>query len=275
MINIEFSKIKSILIKKRILLTSIAGNYIQASKILSNQDELELKYNRINDKDICMFPNKFKIEPYSAFFAGKSFCSMGCYSCSNSPLPEYVTIGRYCSIAKNLSFFGFNHPIDFVTTNSITYDSAYSPSHCSLFDNKQNEQKLLKYNNHWLRDASVKIGNDVWIGSDVSIKRGIKISDGAIIAAHAVVCNDTPPYAIVGGVPAKIIRYRFDESIIKGLIETQWWNYDYNDLIKLSLDNPKLFIKEISLKKDLIKEIDFSAEDVLTNENLLSILKDN
>lgn len=268
MINIEYSKIKSILIKKRILLTSFAGNYIQASKILSNPKDLELKYSRISDKDICVFPNKFIIEPYSAFFSGKSFCSMGCYSCTNSPLPDFVVVGRFCSIAKNLSFFGFNHPIDFITTSSITYDPAYSPSHCSLYDNNQKEQKLLRYNNHWLRDASVYIGNDVWIGSDVSIKRGVKISDGAIIAAHAVVCNDVPPYSIVGGVPAKIIRYRFDESIIKGLIDTQWWNYDYNDLMKFSMDNPELFIKEFSLKKNLIKQLTFSSNDIFTNEDL-------
>lgn len=72
----------------------------------------------------------------------------------------------------------------------------------------------------------VVIGNDVWIGAYAKIVEGVRIGDGAVIAAGAVVTKDVPPYAIVGGVPAKIIKYRFEEKQIKQLLELKWWNKD-------------------------------------------------
>ena len=74
--------------------------------------------------------------------------------------------------------------------------------------------------------AQIEIGNDVWIGDSAIIMDGVKIGDGSIIAAGAVVTKDVPPYAIVGGVPAKIIRYRFDEDDINFLLELSWWEKD-------------------------------------------------
>lgn len=132
-----------------------------------------------------------------------------------------ATIGRYCSIAAGVWIAPDEHPIERLTTNSLTYSTggcftwakdllgrnfpAAKPSPCS---------------------RPVEIGNDVWIGHGAFIKGGVKIGDGAVVAAHAVVVKDVPPYAIVGGVPAKVIRYRFDEATIKELLELKWWNYD-------------------------------------------------
>ena len=74
------------------------------------------------------------------------------------------------------------------------------------------------------------IGNDVWIGDQCFIKAGVKVGDGAVIGAHAVVTHDVPPYAIVGGVPARVIRYRFDEETINSLLNSEWWNLNDKDL---------------------------------------------
>jgi hypothetical protein len=78
-----------------------------------------------------------------------------------------------------------------------------------------------------------EIGNDVWIGDRVVIMSGVKIGDGAIVAAGAVVTKDVPPYAIVGGVPARVIKYRFDEKTIHRLLDLQWWRYDIADFGKV------------------------------------------
>lgn len=96
---------------------------------------------------------------------------------------------------------------------------------------------------------NVEIGNDVWIGYGVMIPNNIKVGDGAIVAAGAVVTKDVPPYAIVGGVPAKVIKYRFSESKINKLLKMQWWDKPYEE-IKKNLD---LFIK-VDIDENLLDD---------------------
>lgn len=94
----------------------------------------------------------------------------------------------------------------------------------------------------------VTIGNDVWIGANVVILQGVHIGDGAIIAAGAVVTKDVDDYAIVGGVPAKLIRYRFSERQIKAFKEIQWWNWNM-DKIQENMElfyRPEDFLKKFS-----------------------------
>ena len=82
------------------------------------------------------------------------------------------------------------------------------------------------------KENYVIIGNDVWIGKGAKIMEGVTIGDGAIVAAYAVVTKDVPPYAIVGGIPAKLIRYRFDSKDIEWLLELKWWDKEPEWLIK-------------------------------------------
>jgi virginiamycin A acetyltransferase len=90
----------------------------------------------------------------------------------------------------------------------------------------------------------VFIGNDVWIGMNVSIMGGITIGDGAIIGSHSLVTKNVEPYTIVGGVPSKKIKMRFDDEIISQLIASEWWNYpDFKILDKISIFNRKLDIE--------------------------------
>ncbi len=91
-----------------------------------------------------------------------------------------------------------------------------------------------------LNDTFTTVGNDVWIGQDVVIKGGVKIGDGAVIGARSVVTRDVPPYAVVAGVPAKVIKYRFEQEKIDFLEKLQWWNWTPEEIYQ-NLDRLKKF----------------------------------
>lgn len=149
-------------------------------------------------------------------------CNIGKATYFNSRTElHYVKIGRYCSIGSNVKAIAGRHPTSqFVSTHPAFFSTSKQAGFTYVEKNKFEE--YLYVHDHY----SVDIGNDVWIGSDARIMGGISIGDGAIIAAGALVTKDVPPYAIVGGVPAHIIRYRFDDNQVKKLLNIQWWDRD-------------------------------------------------
>lgn len=120
-----------------------------------------------------------------------------------------VTIGKFCSIGPNFCCGLGIHPTDGISTSPYFYRG------------KIEEHK------------HTTIGNDVFIGANVTILDGVTIADGAVVAAGAVVTKDVPPYAIVGGIPAEVKKYRFDEETIAKLLEMEWWNGDVEDIQKI------------------------------------------
>lgn len=126
-------------------------------------------------------------------------------------------IGSFCSIASYCAIGGGEHSVNALSTSPVFFEghNIFNKNFAHL---SVNERK------------PVIIQNDVWIGEKVFVKDGITIANGAIVGAHSVVTHDVPPYAIVAGVPARIIRYRFKNIIIRELLESQWWNYSENDL---------------------------------------------
>lgn len=149
-----------------------------------------------------------------------------------------VRIGRYCSIAAGCYIGLQQHPTNFLSTCARQYFGD-----CCEWDSFSGSVALRPFQaNH---AGSVIIGNDVWIGSNALVMGGITIGDGAIIAAGAVVTKDVPPYAIVGGIPAKVIRYRFDEPTIRELQELKWWDYNLADLGDVPWDDVRKAISAI------------------------------
>lgn len=142
----------------------------------------------------------------------------GSYVHRNSVLTN-VKVGRFCAIGEDVNVRLFQHPTYMVSISPCFYRKEHT---LKIFVDK-NYYKDLKINEDGF---SVIIGNDVWIGQGVSIKSGVSIGDGAIVGAGAVVTKDVEPFAIVGGVPAKIIRYRFPTDKIEELKKIQWWNRD-------------------------------------------------
>lgn len=162
------------------------------------------------------FNPQTKFEGYNVIWEGavvsNSHIGKGTYIGTNSRLTNCY-IGRFCSIAADVSVITGNHPSNFIST---------SPSFFSLL-----KQNGLIYTDKQKFDEilpQTKICNDVWIGEGGIIMGGTTIGDGAIIGAGAVVVKDVPPYAVVGGVPAKVIKYRFEQPVIDKLLELKWWN---------------------------------------------------
>lgn len=143
-------------------------------------------------------------------------------------------IGKFCSIANNLIAGGAQHPMKWVSTSPVFYDA-------------KGGTRYKLGNNIPPKDKRIFIENDVWIGSRVIIMQGVKIRNGAIIGAGSVVTKDVPPYAVVAGVPAKIIKYRFPDDIIEKLQKSEWWNLPDEKLKELNklLPNPDLFIEKL------------------------------
>ena len=145
------------------------------------------------------------------------------YAGSNTTM-NYSEIGKFCSLARNVDIGGFDHDYHKVTT-------------MPMFRFKQ----LSEGGNPSVGDKELcRIGNDVWIAAGTQILHKVSVGDGAVIGGGAVVTKDVPPYAIVAGVPARIIKFRFDEQTIEELLDIRWWDWPEN----VVLDNIEWMIKQ-------------------------------
>jgi acetyltransferase-like isoleucine patch superfamily enzyme len=199
------------------------------------------KTYRLRDGEIIKAVKGPKIEPFVIYNANTMF-PLGFASYTNANIDPEVTVGRYTSIASGGRMMGLSHPLDRVTTNTITYGQ-FSNIHLNPVEALGGGKIKTK---PFQQKPPAIVRDDVWIGQDVLLARGIILDTGCVVAAGSVVTKSVPPYAIVGGNPAKIIKYRFDERLIERLLASRWWEYAFPHLHELPSDQPEAFLDEFS-----------------------------
>lgn len=186
-------------------------------------------HNRFRFKDAnidanCCINEFSEIDPNARLFKNciiiNSKISSFSYVSENC-LIQNATIGKYCSIANDVLIGLGKHPLDNFSTSPLFYRVKNSLKF-----------QLVTTNSDFIEYEPITIGNDVWIGTRAIILDGVSVGDGAVIAANSVVTKNVPPYAIVGGVPAKIIKYRFSEEKMEKLMQSEWWKWDIHTISK-------------------------------------------
>lgn len=191
----------------------------QASRLLSLVERIYLFWLKRDEMENtrlrAYFRNHFDIDI--------GLYSYGCFD--RWRVPPSTRIGRYCSVARSARLMNANHPISYISTHPYLYDP-----HFGLVGEHRISQK------------SLVVEDDVWIGHNAIITPGCgRIGRGAVVGAGAIVTKDVPPYAIVVGSPARIVRFRFDPKTIAAIESTQWWSYDRTALAELIKTFPSSF----------------------------------
>lgn len=160
----------------------------------------------------------------------------------------HILVGRYSSLGHRLKFIvGYNHSSQLITTYPFRdLEKTYN-------DGAVNHYREV---NHY----QIIIGNDVWIGADVTILGGVKIGNGAVVGAGAVIAKDVPPYAVVAGNPARIVKYRFSEDVIARLQGIKWWNWSEERIKenRIVMEQPENFLKIFEPPQKTNAEADFA-----------------
>lgn len=200
---------------------------------------------------------------FSTAMISKCNASFGAYSFfRGGRVSSLSRVGRYTSIAPGLSCGDGNHPIRTLSSHQFQYGGR-------MFDYYSDYKKYKSKD--ILTDEDIvltppEIGNDVWIGANVTVLRGVKIRDGAVVAAGAIVNKNVPPYAIIGGVPAKLIKYRFSDSVIAKLLSARWWDLSFKEIASLELNyrKPEEAASKVLEYRESKKRFSFRAYDNLT-----------
>lgn len=221
---------------------------ISALKRAVKNKSRRFKKNHIFLDIKTIISKKTIIEPYVSIVGGGTFIDAsigtGTYIGSSCQL-DYCKIGKYCSIGTNVRAVTSNHPLEHISTSPVFYKTQSKQDTIIKVNNKSvfNNEKLMSN-----ESFSVIIGNDCWIGDNVLIKGGLTVGTGSVIGFGSVVTHDVPPFSIVCGNPAKVLRYRFDDETIKRIIESEWWNRDRDFLSKLDFDKIDVFLRQVNEK---------------------------
>lgn len=159
------------------------------------------------------------------------YFGLGCFSyVANSQ------IGRYCTFGARVSIGAFSHPTDWLSIHEFQYRDTANIYGSSIMGGGMNIAPV---------NATTNIGCDVWIGDNACVRAGMSVGHGAIVGLGAVVVSDVPPYAIVGGNPARILRYRFNGDVVTALLRLRWWDLDMMYLKGIDFSDVKKAIAAI------------------------------
>jgi acetyltransferase-like isoleucine patch superfamily enzyme len=207
---------------------------------LSDTAELYLE----SDCSLASVACHFQALRIGAFSYIRSGCELACIS----------RIGRFCSIGNDvvLGQERYGHPLNWVSTHPFAHDEdghSFTPTH-----------------------QPTQLGNDVWIGREAMIMEGVSIGHGAMVGARALVTHDVPPYAVVAGAPARIIRYRHPPEIISGLLASQWWDFPRAYLREAPMDRAEAFLQHFARRPPDFRT---SYAGCLIRKRHFSLLKPN
>lgn len=178
------------------------------------------------------------------FHPGKP-SSIGAFTLVNGAVLLGADIGRYCSIAREVQLGLADHPTDKITTTMAAH--AEDSHGWRTFSKSRGFASEYRAPTFQTKRNRVTVGHDVWIGHGAIVNSGVTVGIGAIVAAGAVVTKDVPPYAIVAGVPAKIVRYRIPEHVIERMLATEWWEYsllDFNGLVDTDIEGAVSWLED-------------------------------
>lgn len=204
-----------------------------------------------------------------ATVTGGSFLEVGAFCSLSGGNIGNVRFKRYCSLAHGTVMGAHEHPTDWLTSSRTAY---WPQVHAwDRFLAPERAEAIHAETPRFTASCPItEIGNDVWIGHGAFIKAGVTIGDGAVVGARSTVVKDVPPYAIVVGTPAKIIRPRFAERTIERLLALQWWRYSIYDLAGVPFDDVERAIDAIEARvaDDAIQPY---APAVVTVEDLAAV----
>lgn len=158
------------------------------------------------------------------------------YCVSGKPSLHNAWFGRFCSVAREVDVIDGGHPLHSASTSPFSYGDYFREKL------PETHRHVGPKNPNAGAYGRVSVGNDVWIGARVTIMAGVRIGDGAVLAAGAHVVKDVPPYAIVGGNPAQIIKYRFPDHLIARFKRARWWDLDIAVVRELDFANVERFL---------------------------------
>lgn len=185
-----------------------AGSVYKGARVRESEVESGASVGDMAMVDESLLARKARVNRYNHIYKSKiGACT---YTGMNTVVME-AEIGAYSAISWNVSIGGADHDYQRVAQHSLLYSDFYGFCEQPAYDRF---------------GSKVHVGSDVWIAAGAVVTRGVTIGDGAVIGANSVVTKDVPPYAVVVGAPAKIIKYRFSDEVVQRLLELRWWLWD-------------------------------------------------